>query len=64
VAPAAHRVDNLSNCVDHDLGLLLLYLMAGRRPYAAALQIHLATAADIDQAGEISALRSMRDRRV
>jgi hypothetical protein len=36
----------------------------GRRPYAAALQIHLATAADIDQAGEISALCSSRDRRV
>jgi hypothetical protein len=35
----------------------------GRGSGAATLQIHLATAADVDQAGEISALRGMRGRR-
>ena len=35
----------------------------GRGSGAATLQIHLATAADVDQAGEISAWRGMRGRR-
>jgi hypothetical protein len=51
--PACRRAAEQHEAVSHSLG-----------PYAATLQIHLATTADVDQAGEISALRSMRGRRV